>query len=110
MSCSTMVKDTAIAKSARLASSHAFRPTGPAAAIVATSRPTRAWPLTGRTWQTPMAIRGASPAFTTTVAMSTQIIFSGSRICLTLKVMPRLATSVSSITTIPPLNRSLASF
>ena len=94
-----MVKDTAIARSAPLASWHAFRPAGPAAAIVTIATPISASAVNGSSSHTPMAISGASNVFTTIVPTRSQIRFAGSRICWTLKVMPRLAISVISITT-----------
>src|SRR5215472_13085588 len=106
-SCSTMVKDTAIATSARLASSQDFRQAGPPAAIITSSTPSRAWAVSGNRWQIPMATSGASPEFSTTVPASSQTLLTGSRICLTLKVMPKLVTSVSKKTVRPALNIAL---
>src|SRR5215470_8350976 len=106
-SCSTMVKDTAIATSARLASSQDFRQAGPPAAIITSSTPSRAWAVSGNRWQIPMATSGASPEFSTTAPASSQTLLTGSRICLTLKVMPKLVTSVSKKTVRPALNIAL---
>src|SRR6516225_3176514 len=106
-SCSTMVKDTAIARFARLASSQDFRQAGPPAAIITISTPSRAWAVSGNRWQIPMATSGASPEFSTTTPASSQTLLTGSRICLTLKVMPKLVTSVSKKTVRPALNIAL---
>src|SRR5215472_1854350 len=56
-----------------------------------------------------MATSGASPKFTTTAPTSSQTLLSGSTICLTLKVMPKLATSASNMTNRLALNIALNS-
>ena len=107
ISCSTITNDTASAMSARLDSSAAFRPAGPADATQQSTMPTTCSLVRGNKVAIPHPTAGTRSTLIAIASTNTHTRRSGARTWATVNPMPRLITKVVIITNSPGVEQGV---